>query len=521
MAKILIVDDDVSVSDSLKRFLTLINHKVFTAQNGREGLVSFQKEHQEIVLVDINMPGMNGIEVLKELKKESTKTEIIMTTGYANTDNAIKALNEGAFRYLTKPVQLEELQFEIQNVLEKQKLQEKLESQNQLLSNLSHAIAYTSTIVMLTDTKGKIEYVNPTFTQLTGYSLKEVIGKNPRFLKSGEMSQDEYKKLWERITSGNDWKGEFHNKKKNGELFWERAIISPVKNEKGVVTHYIAVKEDITKHKMTKKIIENQKQQLIQADKMVSLGTMAAGVAHEINNPLNVAIGDVHLIRRDTRDLLDFINQFSKISLPPDTLKEIERLKMDMDLPYMIENFDKKISRCEDAMERIKEIVQNLKYFSHLDNSEIVDVNINKSIESTIRMVPKKYKHDIEIKTEFGSLPNVPCYGRQINQVFLNIVVNALNAMEEKGELKIETLSDDKYIYIKFCDTGPGIPEDKIKKIFDPFYTTKPVGEGTGLGLSISYSIIDKHGGEITAVNNVDKGITFTVKLLKEGLKSS
>lgn len=283
--------------------------------------------------------------------------------------------------------------------------------------------------------------------------------------------------------------------------------------------YILATARDITERERVKKLVESQQRQLIQADKMISIGTMAAGVAHEINNPLNVAVGDVHLFARDFRDILGLVERISKISLPPDALKEIEKLKKDIDLTYTTENFKKKITRCEDAMKRIKEIVQNLKDFSHVDKAEIVDFNVTKGLESTLQLVPKKYKQNIDIKTEYATVPTIPCYGNQINQVFMNIIVNALQAMNGGGMLRIETSSDEKHIYIKFIDNGPGIPENKLKKVFDPFYTTKPVGEGTGLGLSITYSIVEKHGGNISVVNNPDKGVAFTIKLLKTGVK--
>lgn len=282
--------------------------------------------------------------------------------------------------------------------------------------------------------------------------------------------------------------------------------------------YILATARDITERERVKKLVESQQRQLIQADKMISIGTMAAGVAHEINNPLNVAVGDIHLFARDFRDILDLIGRISKTSLPPDTLKEIEKLKKDSDLPYIQENFKKKITRCEDAMRRIKEIVQNLRDFSHVDKAEKVDFDVTKGLENTLQLVPKKYKQNIEIKTEYASAPTLPSYGNQLNQVFMNIIINALQAMKGGGMLKIETSLDDKYIYIKFIDNGSGIPENKLKKIFDPFYTTKPVGEGTGLGLAITYSIVEKHGGVISVVNNPDKGVTCTIKLLKTGI---
>lgn len=255
---------------------------------------------------------------------------------------------------------------------------------------------------------------------------------------------------------------------------------------------------------------------LMHLDKMASLGTMVACVAHDINNPLTVAFGNMQLFKTHYARLKEFFNRFPKISLAPDSLKEIERLKKDMDLPSILEEVDEEYSCLKRALERIAEIVGSLRTGGRIDNTTIMEIDINESIESTLHLIPQSYKKNVEIKTEFGLLPKIFCTGKQMSQVFMNIIVNSLQAMNGKGALNIETLSDEKYIYIKFCDTGPGIPRDKIKQIFDPFYTTKPAGEGTGLGLSISHSIVEKHGGDITVDNNNGEGATFTVKLLKK-----
>ena len=264
---------------------------------------------------------------------------------------------------------------------------------------------------------------------------------------------------------------------------------------------------------------KEMKEKLRQADKMISLGTMAAGVAHDLNNPLSVATGDICLLKRDFSALHDFINHFLKISLHSDEAKNIEKLKQDMDLSYILGNFDNKLFRCEEAMGRIKEIVLSLMSFSRLDAGEIVDIDITKEIKSSLEMIPERYKRGLEIKTEFSPLPKIACYGRQVGQVFLNVIVNAFQAMNGYGMLKIKTTLSGEHIFMDFCDTGPGIPEEKIKQIFNTFYTTKPIGEGTGLGLSICKSIIENHKGEISAANNPDKGVTFTIKLLKGGVK--
>lgn len=264
------------------------------------------------------------------------------------------------------------------------------------------------------------------------------------------------------------------------------------------------------------KMVESQQQQLIQADRMSTVGTMAAGVAHEINNPLNIATGDIHMVRRDMTDFAKVINAYSEIKLPPEESEKIEKVKKEIDLPYLLDHCDDKPSRCEGALKRIQEIVKNLRAFTHLETGEKAVVDINKNIEAALQFIPIKHKNGVEVQKEFSQLPSISCYGREINQVFINVLLNAFQFMKGKGVLKIKTeLEGDKYVLIKISDTGTGIPEDNLKKIFEPFFTTKPIGEGTGLGLSTSYKAIEKHKGELSVINNTDKGATFTIKLPK------
>lgn len=595
MAKILIIDDEKSIRDNLKTLLDLDDHETFIASNGSEGLKVFYENHPEIIILDMKMPGMNGIEVLKKIKTESKETEVIMITAHGGLDTAIEAMKEGAFHYLPKPIEYQELEIEIDKALEKQRMQKDLDEylhrlevtlednakELSLRKKAEEALKYQIVIEKITASIStvflKLEIdeldngINQTLEKIGKFIRADrsyvflITNKGQKLDNTHEWCADGIKNQMDRIKelsfesfpwlkekierfeiihipSVANLPPEARLEKKEFQIQSIQSLLCvPMISENRLVGFLglDAVQQEnkwsdteITllniigniivyamERKRSKEIVESQQQQLIQADKMVSLGTMAAGVAHEINNPLSVAIGDTHLFQRDFKDLLKLINQFSKLPLSPEISKEVERLKSEMDLPYLIENVDKKLSRFTGAMYRVKGIVKQLKEFSHLDRRDLVLIDINKSIQNTLQMIPPKYRHGVEVKTEFEPLPQIECYGRQINQVFMSIILNALQAMRNKGKLRIKTSSEGNHVYIKFCDTGTGIVKDKIKQIFNPFFTTKKVGEGAGLGLSISYSIVKKHGGEITVANNPDKGVTFTVKLLEEGLR--
>ncbi len=369
---------------------------------------------------------------------------------------------------------------------------------------MSQAVEQSPALVVITDNKGDIEYVNPKFCQLTGYTNKEVIGKNPRILKSGHQSKIFYKELWDTIICGKEWRGEFHNKKKNGELYWEFASISPIFDEKGEITHFIAIKEDVTDRKgMEKELkeyadhledeVRKQTNELVQAEKMATIGMVVAGVAHEVNNPLAYLKSNSNFLKND----------FSQLK------SVLKKKKIDVDF----EEFQELLDTNLEGLERIANITKALKRFARPDTGGRAYVNINQGIKDTLIMVYNQLKFRITVHEDYGEIPMVDCNIGQLNQVFMNLIINASQSMN-RGDIWIRTWSDDQNIYIRIRDNGIGIPKDKIKSIFDPFYTSKE--NGTGVGLSISYRIIHDHNGEIKVESESDVGTTMVIKLPME-----
>lgn len=404
--------------------------------------------------------------------------------------------------------------------------------------------------IVVTDIKGNIEYVNPKFSDLTGYSSDEVMGKNPRILKSGKTSQEEYAQLWETITSGAEWHGEFHNRKKSGELFWEAASISPIKDQDGNITNFIAIKEDITERKRmedelretnsyllenesklrktvldlqtTHKELREAHEQMIRSEKLASIGHLAAGVAHEINNP-------VGFIGSNIQTLEEYISNYLKILRMVDNLKqsikekdmkkvdclikEMNEVEEETNFSFMMTDMSSLIEESRRGIERIKKIVLDLRTFSREDKGETENCKIEEIIESILGIIHNEIKYKAELKKNYSGLPLVKCNAQKLGQVFMNLIVNASHAIEEKGEIKIKTYQKDNYACIDVSDTGPGIPKEQLQRIFDPFFTTKPIGKGTGLGLSICSEIVKNHNGEIKVESMPGKGTTFTVML--------
>ncbi|MEM1170019.1 MAG: AAA family ATPase [Cyanobacteria bacterium P01_H01_bin.35] len=274
--------------------------------------------------------------------------------------------------------------------------------------------------------------------------------------------------------------------------------------------------------------LKRTQSQLIQSEKMSSLGQLVAGVAHEINNPVGFIYGNLSPANEYISDLLNLIDLYQEHY--PDPVDEIQDEIEDLDLEFLIQDLQKLLNSIKVGAERIRDIVISLRNFSRLDEADMKPVNIHEGIDSTLlilhtRIKEKSDKHEVEIVRNYGDLPQVICYVSQINQVFMNLVANGIDALENRRDKQQEfdsqptitistEVTDSETIKIKIADNGSGISSEALSKIFDPFFTTKPVGVGTGLGLSISYSIVvERHGGDLNCISEVGKGTEFIIEI--------
>lgn len=255
---------------------------------------------------------------------------------------------------------------------------------------------------------------------------------------------------------------------------------------------------------------------LVHSEKMSSLGQLVAGVAHELNNPINFIYGNMEHLKNYAHDLEELINKYSEFedNLKDDQKEEINDFKEEIDYEYLVEDLDDLLDSCKEGAERTRQIVLDLRNFSRLDEASLKEVNIHEGIDSTLNILHNKYKNRINVIKDYDTtIPQIYCFAGQLNQVFMNLLANAAQAIDGNGDVKIVTRRDNDYIKVTITDTGCGISPENLSKIFDPFFTTKDVGEGTGLGLSVSYGIIEKHNGTISVESKVGEGTTFTIKL--------
>jgi PAS domain S-box-containing protein len=655
------------------------------------------------------------------------------------------------------------------------------------LRQLSRAVDQSPVSIVITDTDGTIEYINPKFTQVTGYTRAEAIGQNPRILKGGGTTDGEYRSLWTAIRAGNQWSGELHNKRKDGTLFWEDARISPVLDESGNIASFIAVKEDITEKKraheafvasieefqrvwdsslvgmrivdeqgitlrvnnaycrMTGKkaeelvgkhyaviygpsyhakvkaspmdrlnpqelrahfekllelwdgrqlwfevtnsplqiegrpptvlsifrdisirkqaearleesqqriqqivesvgegitlgdpsgrmeifnstmreltgysmeeantttdfaghiivdpadrqrftsqveillaggtsceieasirsktgeirrvlisrslfmshsqsfilssyrditnrvLMERQLQgrnvdlenslqslrkmqaTLVHSEKMASIGQLTAGIAHEINNPLAFVSSNINRFKEYFEDAVGLAQAWSQFgsrvecdAVYDESLAALRAAEESVDMDFIINDFNTLMRHTREGADRIRNIVEQLRGFSHVGGTTFAEASINQALDDTVTIAWNELKYKATIRREYSELPPVQCNVSELKQVFVNLLVNAAHAIDKQGTITITTRHEGEHVLVAIADTGCGIPHDKLNRIFDPFFTTKPVGKGTGLGLWVVTSILNKHRGSVTVQSEVGKGTAFTLRI--------
>lgn len=281
------------------------------------------------------------------------------------------------------------------------------------------------------------------------------------------------------------------------------------------------VDERTTELNKTLKNLKETQSQLVDAEKMSSLGQLTAGIAHEINNPINFVSSNIPPLKQDIDDLKTIIKKYEEINSSSninEKLNEINTLKQELDYEFLKTELNTIINGIETGAKRTAEIVKGLKTFSRLDENDLTLANINEGIESTLTIL-KSTSFDVDLLLNLNPLPEIECFPGKLNQVFLNVINNAIQATKEnttrpgKGKVEVTTLSEAKTIKILISDNGYGMTEETKAKIFEPFFTTKKIGEGTGLGLSIVYRIIENHKGKIEVNSIINRGTTFTITL--------
>lgn len=404
--RILIVDDSATMRRGLSTLLSA-EYDCAEASSALEAFHLLKETTFDLVITDIIMPGLSGIELLRKVVESYPQTAVLIVSGVDRPQRALDAVRLGAFDYLIKPLDNEVLTLTVKRALERRSL-------------LINAKKY----------KADLE------------------ARNEELIKG-------------------------------------------------------------------KQQLERLQAQIVQNEKMASIGQLAAGIAHELNNPVGFLYGNIDLLDGSIGDLLRLVKYYDQVEMPAEIAAGAEEIKNKIVYQRTLSDLESSISDCREGAERVRDIVQNLRTFSRLDEAEIKQAEIHEGLDSTIRILSRYFSGgNVKLERRYGILPLIDSYPAQLNQVWMNLLVNAAQAIgNHGGTVSVETSADSESVHISISDTGCGIPPDTLTKIFDPFFTTKPVGEGTGLGLSISFGIVEKHGGRIEVESSPGLGTSFTVSL--------
>jgi PAS domain S-box-containing protein len=343
------------------------------------------------------------------------------------------------------------------------------------LLRFSNVVHYTVNPIQITDALGRMIYVNPAFERVTGYGREDLIGKNPNVISSKKYGKEFWAKVWTVISAGKVWTGEVENRRKDGTPIYTHLLISPIIDGEGSVIGYLGAHRDLTEQRALE-------QQLMHSQKMESIGTLAAGIAHEVGNPLTSISSIVQVLLRTITD------EFAR----------------------------DKLGLVQAQVHRITKIIRDLVDFSRPSNYQLQPTDIVRSLTDAVEIVKmgKKAREIAFVTHVRKEIPLLYLVPDQIAQVFINILLNAVDALKgRKGTIVIEFASDDSDARVTISDDGCGIDPDNLSKIFEPFFTTKPVGEGTGLGLWVSYGIVKSFRGDITVRSKEGEGTSFSVIL--------
>ncbi|WP_457574453.1 PAS domain S-box protein [Desulfolithobacter sp.] len=354
---------------------------------------------------------------------------------------------------------------------------------------LATAVEQAAESVIITDVDGRIEYVNPAFEERTGYSMEELLGKNPRILNAGMQEKYYYKMMWDEISSGSTWQGRFINRRKDGALLEEEATITPVKDCNGRIHHFVAVKRDITEQVV-------QEHQIRQAQKMQAIGTLAGGIAHDFNNILTAIMG------------------FAELSL----MRAVEDPLLRANLEEIVKGAD-----------RAGKLIEQILTFSRQTEKTVSSLQLSLIVKEVLKLLRASLPANIEIITDIASSAYVRVDPTQMHQVIMNLCTNAYQAIEgvrgiirvslhnvtlgPREGVSIGNLSQGNYVCLQVEDNGHGIAPEFMDRIFEPYFTTKKKDEGTGLGLSVVHGIVNDHGGAVTVTSTPGKGSCFSVYL--------
>ena len=531
-----------------------VDFEIDSAFQGREGLervlqACAEQRPYAMAFVDMRMPpGWDGIETISRIWAEYPDLEVVVCTAYSDLslEQIIQKLGDtDRMVILKKPFDMIEVTQLARALTEKWRLGQQVKRKIAILENLAEKGASelveseerfrliaenAADLIAVLELDGTITYRSPSFTRVLGFPLDG--SQNAE--RCGEIHPDDCEMVaadrQEMIRTGIGRVLEYRMRHRDGSWRTFESHGNPVRNARGEVENLVVVGREITERKKAEEERRQMEVQLLHAQKMESIGQLAAGIAHEINTPTQYIGDNTLFVKEGIVELMKVLEAYGRLlqaakeqAFSRELTEEVEATVKVADAEYLAKEIPKAIDQSLMGIRRVAKIVGAMKEFSHPGTNEKTPLDLHRAIESTITVATNEWKYVADVVTDFcGDLPAVPCLPGELNQVILNLIVNASHAIADvagesaggKGIITVSTRLDDEWVEIRVADTGTGIREEIRSKIFDPFFTTKGVGKGTGQGLAIAHSVVvDKHGGELQLESAVGKGSTFIIRL--------
>lgn len=554
MPSVLVVDDNTAMCVSLSAVLTNDGFIVKTAENGDVAQQILAVTAFDVVVTDISMPRISGIDLLDDIGRTHPDTSVVTITGVPSLATATKALQGGAFDFLVKPFSAEDIVRVVARAagvarlkgekrrlaLENHAYQERLERMvDERTVALRDSEARLAGILMVAPVgiyvtlRGIIQTVNPAFTAMLGYTPDELIGQNEQLLRGPEATQDAgHDELEQAITTAGAVHSTITMRHKDGGTRHIHVRSAPLRGQPDEDAPITFVALDMTDQLRFQAERDQTRTALYLAQKMDAIGRLASGIAHEINTPSQYVMDNVTFIRDSLTEIRQLLMADQALRASAEVchlpLAQVaESIAAKIDITYLLEEMPKSMSQSLEGMGRIRKIVAAMREFTHPATETKIAVDVNHLIENTLTISHSEWKYVADTELHLAeNLPPVSCMPSELSQVILNLIINAGHAIADSipagsgslGRITISSMLDGDWVEIRIADTGGGIPQAIQELVFEPFFTTKAIGKGTGQGLALAWTVVvDKHLGTLAFESTLGSGTTFIVRLPLNG----
>jgi len=552
-AGILVVDDDEAFRTAVVRLLSRNGHTALAVDTAELALRHIEERDFDLAILDINLRASDGIDLLTEIKTRAPATEGIVLSGHGSIENAMRSAHAGAFDFIEKPYREARLVHAVDRALERRRLRQtsalfhavQVIFHTRDLEHLPESIVKVSMEVMRADAATLLlPGLDGKFYVACAFGLDAEVVRNTRIAVGEGIAGRVALSRTPLVICGDasthpDLRGATARPRVRSSIVYPLILADEVI---GILTFNRLTDDCLFRVNDLERAavlasqvvlaLENSRlvRQNVIAEKMTAVGQLAAGIAHEINTPIQFVGDSLQFLKETFTDLVsaiaileDIVERMSVAATPDGRrtlLVEARQVADETDLPYLKEALPKALNRTAEGVGRVAKIVQAVNDFGCPDRHERTAADLNQCLRSTLVVCCAEYKYIADIETYFAELRAVVCRAGELNQVFLNLIINAAHAIADvvsgsnrRGKIVVRTRAESDYAVVSIEDTGTGIPPEVQPKIFDPFFTTKPVGRGTGLGLAIARTIVENHGGTLTFETQMGRGTRFSVRL--------